>query len=276
MALPNQFKSARMTDSTDRATIDTHVGDLEQAICDIFGFTINQDMPAGKAVFGSLSTNNRPKQLWLEDTAANMGGGSDKNSGIRIRDETNDDEIKISVVDGFLMFYENTNTEASPNWTERTKMDLSDGTWEKSLGYHGVKAYSNSYQSIDEDTDVAFNADEEYFDTDTYHDNVTNKTRITIPTALPGYYLISVRILIDTSTIASTSFYMRVKKNGSSDIMSERMVDFSSTVDRTYFLSSVVSLAGDDYIEAIVFYSTSGTPPVPMKLREFSATLLGQ
>jgi hypothetical protein len=46
MAIPNQLKSARMTDATIGSLIDNHVGDLETALCDILGLAINTDVTA--------------------------------------------------------------------------------------------------------------------------------------------------------------------------------------------------------------------------------------
>lgn len=46
MSLPKQLKSARMDDATVGNTVDNHMGDLEQALCDIFGITVNVDVTA--------------------------------------------------------------------------------------------------------------------------------------------------------------------------------------------------------------------------------------
>ena len=274
MALPNQFKSARMTDSTDRATIDTHVGDLEQAICDIFGFTINSDIASGRAIFGGITDNYRPKQLHLEDIEINMGTGGQ--SGLRMRDSTNDDELKIGLVDGYLMFYENTGTEDTPIWTERTKMDITDGTWSTSLGFHGARVYNTSNQDVTLTTETALNADAEVFDTDTYHDNVTDKTRITIPTTLNGYHLVVIRVSF-VSCANAGDCYLRLKKNGTTDIAEEKYY-VASTIPQlapAFDMSTIVELAGDDFIE-VVIYHTANPGPATFRLREFSATLLGQ
>lgn len=44
MALPNRLKSSRMTDATIGDRIDNEVGNLEQALCDILGITIDVDV----------------------------------------------------------------------------------------------------------------------------------------------------------------------------------------------------------------------------------------
>lgn len=54
MALPNQLKSGRMSNATIGDQIDNHVGDLEQAICDILGLPINTNITA--ALFGAGAT----------------------------------------------------------------------------------------------------------------------------------------------------------------------------------------------------------------------------
>lgn len=55
---------------------------------------------------------------------------------------------------------------------------------------HGCKVYNGATQSVNgNDIPLTFGAEE--FDSDAYHDNSTNPTRITIPTGLGGYYLLT-------------------------------------------------------------------------------------
>jgi len=46
MALPQQVKTARLSDSTTASTIDNEIGNLEQAIADIFGIPVNTNITA--------------------------------------------------------------------------------------------------------------------------------------------------------------------------------------------------------------------------------------
>jgi hypothetical protein len=65
MALPNQLKAARMSDSTLGNTIDDNVGDLEKALCDLLGIPIDTAIAAAlfEVVAGGL------KKVILQDAA---------------------------------------------------------------------------------------------------------------------------------------------------------------------------------------------------------------
>lgn len=77
----------------------------------------------------------------------------------------------------------------------------------------GCKAYRTTDVSLTQNVRATIDLDNEDFDTDTFHDNATNPSRITIPTGQWGKYLIvasaefttnktaGVRILIDGTTV---------------------------------------------------------------------------
>ena len=69
MALPNQLRSARMTDATAANLIDNNVADLEVAIADIFGVPINTPINAGFVL-------PFPLQLQLANDSAVTWGGT--------------------------------------------------------------------------------------------------------------------------------------------------------------------------------------------------------
>jgi len=117
MALPTRFKAARMTNLTVGEYIDDHVGDLEQAICDALGFTIDSDITESP-----LSCDNAgriTKQLLRLAAAAPCG--------IRFRDTTNGKEFRLALNNDSILIDENTGTESSPTWTNRLTIRLSDG-----------------------------------------------------------------------------------------------------------------------------------------------------
>lgn len=66
MALPNQFKAARMTDATFGNTIDDQMGNLEKAACDIFGMPIDTNIAA--ALFEVVAAGL--KKVILQNAAA--------------------------------------------------------------------------------------------------------------------------------------------------------------------------------------------------------------
>jgi hypothetical protein len=53
-------------------------------------------------------------------------------------------------------------------------------------GFVGCSLYKTAVQSISNDTNTIINWDAEYFDTDGFHSNVTNNSRITIPSGKGG------------------------------------------------------------------------------------------
>lgn len=59
--------------------------------------------------------------------------------------------------------------------------------------FSGARAFRSAAQTISNDTWTAINFNDEAFDTDAYHDNSTNNTRLTISSA--GYYLVGGSLL---------------------------------------------------------------------------------
>ena len=119
MALPQQLKSARMTNDTLGVNIDDNVGDLEKAICDILGLTVDSDVTASAL---GLSNAGKITKTLLEQVAA----GS---CGHRFRDSGSGKEFCLYISGSDLFIAENTNTESSPVWTDRCYMTLSTGVW---------------------------------------------------------------------------------------------------------------------------------------------------
>lgn len=63
--------------------------------------------------------------------------------------------------------------------------------WAKSPNFVGCSVYASAGQTITSNTWTAINFGFEDFDTNTFHDNSTNNSRLTIPTGLGGKYLIT-------------------------------------------------------------------------------------
>jgi hypothetical protein len=114
----------------------------------------------------------------------------------------------------------------------------------------GVSVSSTTDQTINNATYTALTWDGEYFDTDNYHSNVTNNSRITIPAGKAGKYLISGYVTYDNGTTGSRQLVIR--KNGSSTYtQSLTAANFYPTGTVTY----IADLAVNDYIEMAVWQS---------------------
>lgn len=102
-------------------------------------------------------------------------------------------------------------------------------------------------------TDLTFGA--ESFDTDGFHDNVTNNERITIPAGKGGKYL-----LVGVCELASNSTGRRqtiFKKNGTTTIH-EVFIAASTAVETTFNSTAVVSLVASDYVTFQVRQDSGG------------------
>ena len=119
MALPSQLKTARMTNDTLGVDIDNNVGALEQAICDILGFTPNVDVTESPL---SCDNSGRLTKALLRLYAAGP-------VGVRYRDTTSVKEVRIALSGTNLVIDENTGTEGAPTWTNRASMAIATGVW---------------------------------------------------------------------------------------------------------------------------------------------------
>jgi hypothetical protein len=139
--------------------------------------------------------------------------------------------------------------------TKASGTDL-DFTWAAPAGgsFVGVSLSSTTDQTVSNATYTALTWDGEYFDTDAYHSNVTNNTRITIPAGKGGKYLIAGYITWDNGTTGSRQLVIR--KNGSSTYTeSLTAANFYPTGTVSY----IADLAVNDYIEMFVWQSQGGS-----------------
>jgi hypothetical protein len=104
--------------------------------------------------------------------------------------------------------------------------------------FHGCSIYHNTTENPATPGPLSFNS--EIYDTDAYHDTVTNNSRITIPTGLGGKYLVT----FCTNSSTTSNPIVRVKKNGTTII--------GPNWQTAIFVcegSVVVDLAAGDYIQ---------------------------
>ena len=113
--------------------------------------------------------------------------------------------------------------------TRTTDLTVSDSTW----------------------TTVGYNT--ENWDTNTFHDNSTNNSRITIPSGKGGKYEIFVNIIFANNTTGERQ--IRLLKNGSETL---RTYGLKPNGTSSYLLFTNESLIATDYIEIQIFQSSGG------------------
>jgi hypothetical protein len=121
----------------------------------------------------------------------------------------------------------------------------------------GCALKATNDQSTTLNTDVAITFDSEDFDTDAFHDNSTNTSRITIPSGLGGKYLFTFTITDTNQTPNANVSRPSLFKNGSLIVKTEGL--FSNLQYRYMAGSHLLDLAAADYIELKYFGESTGT-----------------
>jgi hypothetical protein len=101
-------------------------------------------------------------------------------------------------------------------------------------------------------TTLAFNA--ETYDTNAFHDNSTNNSRITIPSGKAGYYLVTATGQWDVNAVGRRELY--IAKNGTLTASCE--VTASATAYPTPSFSYPLSLSVGDYLEVKLYQGSGG------------------
>jgi hypothetical protein len=140
----------------------------------------------------------------------------------------------------------------------------------------GVSALRNGVStSITANTALAVAYTTEQYDTNTFHDNSTNNTRITIPTSYGGKYQLSAFIGNPYGTPGGYQI-MYVYKNGSiftdSTFFGGQAVRMNTGVYNTLALSTTITTVATDYWE--IYYQQGATETQPL-YSNFQLSYLG-
>ena len=119
----------------------------------------------------------------------------------------------------------------------------------------GCRLTKSASQSIANATETAVTFDGESWDTNTFHDNVTNNTRITIPAGKTGKYQLSGEIDLAAMT---GGVYVLIKKNGSVLTYTVVMNASSASFNTNFTFYQLLDLTATDYVEMFL-YQGSGS-----------------
>jgi len=128
--------------------------------------------------------------------------------------------------------------------------DSTASTGLKWVGFQGVSVYGVA-QTIANSTWTAINFGFEDFDTNAYHDTVTNNSRITIPTGLGGKYLITYTQRWDPSGAGTRDANIYV--NGTSYVTQNMN---ASSVYASNSKSVILQLNAGDYVQLYVIQNS--------------------
>ncbi len=121
------------------------------------------------------------------------------------------------------------------------------------IGDVGVKVQHSADQTITNTTNTILNWDTEAYDTSTFHDNVTNNTRLTVPA--DGKYLIGCTLAWVADSTGDRVLSLR--KNGT-DLLVGDALPASNTNITTNSVTIIEDLSSSDYIEVRVYQSSGG------------------
>ena len=119
----------------------------------------------------------------------------------------------------------------------------------------GASVYRSTTQSIANATATALTYNTESYDTDAFHDTVTNNTRMTVPAGKAGKYLITSTTYFTNNATGQRIAY--IYKNGAS-VFGTTVVGASASVDVAVLLSYVINLAVADYVEIFAYQNSGG------------------
>jgi hypothetical protein len=112
-------------------------------------------------------------------------------------------------------------------------------------------------QSVANTAATKVNFDSEDFDTDGFHSNVTNNTRITIPSGKDGYYFVYGLIHWSPNTGGRRVLY--IAKNNATVVQNEGFSVATNTQYPALWLGQVFNLVAGDYLELEAFQSSGGS-----------------
>lgn len=127
--------------------------------------------------------------------------------------------------------------------------------------FSGCSVSKSTSQTLASNTATVITFDTELFDVDGYHSNVTNNSRMTIPSGKAGYFFLYAKFRLDAG--GSTGGHtLRILKNGTaiSEFISMSPATIAVTGGQ---ISQVVSGAVGDYFEIDVRQLTTGNQDMP-------------
>lgn len=156
----------------------------------------------------------------------------------------NSDKIETSVIDTDTALSANSDSKIPTQKAVKAYVDAIAPT----ITFAGVRVYQTGTTSIDGSAYTALAFAAENYDSDAFHDNASNNSRLTVPTGKAGKYMIGGSMKITTTSAKTAGIQIRL--NGSTVIAASTgqggVVNVNSvSVATTYNLSEA------DYVELL-------------------------
>jgi hypothetical protein len=128
----------------------------------------------------------------------------------------------------------------------------------RAVALAGCRVYHNAAQSIATGTPTALSMNTERYDTDGFHDTVTNNTRLTVPAGLAGKYHIAGSLAWAAASDAINR-RAQIRLNGTTNIAVSGGPAVNSASEITFqCVSHTYDLAVGDYVELVAVQASAG------------------
>jgi len=126
--------------------------------------------------------------------------------------------------------------------------------------FHGVKVFKSGDQTVSSGNNDLVTWNNEVFDTDGMHDNVTTNSRFTIPAGLSGYWRVIAKMATDADAANHNTTTLRYRKNAAGSNSGGTLLETANftehTNPNTKYFETVQSLSAGEYIE--LFFTAGG------------------
>lgn len=177
-------------------------------------------------------------------------------------------------IDASLLDLEGGTTDQVLAKNSNTDMDFKWVTPASGSTFVGARVYGSAVQSIPNATYPVVTWNTESYDTDGFHDNSTNTSRLTIPSGKAGKYLFVLKTTFNSSSNTGARI-LYFFKNGAE--VNESEFSLSTRGNLQMCLTSVQNASVGDYFEMIVFQTSGGAIDLDKTAfySEFSCSYLG-
>lgn len=135
-----------------------------------------------------------------------------------------------------------------------TEYDLTTGA----SAFSGARAYHSTTQTVTSTSTGALAMDSERYDTDTFHDNSTNNSRLTVPATAKYHFGCVVEAGTSSPGVTGT-WEIRLRLNATTTISQETVAIGTSPLTRFTSISADWSCSSSDYVTVELVNNTSGT-----------------
>ena len=137
---------------------------------------------------------------------------------------------------------------------ERLNDIVGDFTADPIISWAGARVWVNASFALPSASATVIDFVGETFDTNDFHDNSTDPSRLTVPVA--GYYKIFASIGITSGATADKIGTMILKKNGSTSLSNIFHNHVGGSVLVSFLFEDTILLAASDYIELLLSQSS--------------------